>query len=53
MAVGAVSGCSEGCQLAEELLALADEKTIGCEACDRSHSARKLITQRTNDRDLR
>ena len=50
MAVGSVSGRSESCQRAEELLALAGEKTIGGEACDGSHSARKLITQRTNDR---
>jgi hypothetical protein len=53
MAVGGVSGGSEGCQCAEKLLALAGEKAIVGKAFDRGHGACKLITQRTNDRDLR
>src|ERR1700761_8585466 len=36
----------------QELLALAAEQSIGREAGDRSHCARKSIVQRTNDCDL-
>ena len=37
----------------QELPALTGEQSIGREACNRSHCARKPIGQRTNDGDMR
>ena len=37
----------------QELPALTGEQSIGREACNRSHCARKSVSQRTNDCDLR
>ena len=51
MPFGRIGGFSELEGYFKELLALAEEKSIGDKACDRSHSTSQFVAQRTNDRD--
>jgi hypothetical protein len=50
--MGSIGFDSQSVERRKELLALTEEKSIGSEAGNCSHSPAKLIAQRANDRDM-
>jgi hypothetical protein len=52
LAVGRIRLLGESLQRVQELLTLSHKQPVSSEACNSGHGAAKLVSQRTNDRDM-